>query len=206
RHLLAGGAAVRAADRRHAVHEEGPGEGGHAGDAADDPRAGAVEAEHEAEHGGGPADPGREPGDGAGEADAAGARGVGLDREEGARQQGAGEAEAAQQQAARQGKVAGQVETVFAEVDRLEGEQKWPEALAAARRAEAAVAGGEADAETAERVRRRLKDLELIDRLEQIRMELANVPDSANRDQDYARAFRDYGVDVEKLAVDASVE
>ena len=41
------------------------------------------------------------------------------------------EAEAAQQQAARQGKVAGQVESVFAEVDRLEGEQKWPEALAA---------------------------------------------------------------------------
>ena len=36
--------------------------------------------------------------------------------------------------------VAGQVESIMAEVDRLEQEQKWPEALAAAQRAEAAVA------------------------------------------------------------------
>ena len=64
------------------------------------------------------------------------------------RDRSAREAEAARQQAERQAKVAGQVESIFAEVDRLEKEQKWPEALAAARRAEAAVAGGEADAET----------------------------------------------------------
>jgi tetratricopeptide (TPR) repeat protein len=92
-------------------------------------------------------------------------------------------------------------------VDRLEAEQKWPEALAAARRAEAALTGGEADAEITERVRQRLKDLELIDRLEQIRME--NREDQAEigkRDRDYARAFRDYGVDVEGLAVEASIE
>ena len=36
-------------------------QGRHAGDAAGDPRAGADEAEHEAEHGGGLGDPGREP-------------------------------------------------------------------------------------------------------------------------------------------------
>jgi hypothetical protein len=61
------------------------------------------------------------------------------------------EAEAAQRQAARQGKVAGKVESIFIEVDRLEDERKWPEALAAARRAEAAVAGGAAEAATTER-------------------------------------------------------
>ena len=80
RHLLAGRAAVRAAGRQPAVHPQGAGKGRHAGDAAGDPRAGAVEAEHEAEHGGGLADPGRQPRHGAGEADEAGARRAGLDR------------------------------------------------------------------------------------------------------------------------------
>ena len=126
------------------------------------------------------------------------------------RDRAAREAEAARQQAERQAKVAGQVESIFAEVDRLEKEQKWPEALAAARRAEAAVAGGEADAATAERVRQRLKDLEFIDRLEQIRMQRATWVegkfDNAGADREYARAFRDYGVDVEELAVETSID
>ena len=87
------------------------------------------------------------------------------------RDRSAREAEAARQQGERQAKVAGQVESIFGEVDRLEKEQKWPEALEAARRAEAAVAGGEADPATAERVHQRLRDLEFIDRLERIRME-----------------------------------
>ena len=58
--------------------------GRHAGDAAGDPRAGAVETEHEAEHGRGLADVGRQSRDGAGEADQAGAWRTGLDRDEGA--------------------------------------------------------------------------------------------------------------------------
>ena len=194
---------------------QGAGKGRHAGDAAGDPRAGAVEAEHQAEHGGGLADPGRQPRHGAGEADEAGARRAGLDRDEGAgegpqpplrdgqrlrdgraalpgRRAGAGVSAvgglpAAEVRPAEQGRPgggrgwccsswccsaaasAGRCATgrprqspnggqagrsrFLAEVDRLEREQKWPEALAAARRAEAAVAGGEADAATAERVR-----------------------------------------------------
>jgi serine/threonine protein kinase/tetratricopeptide (TPR) repeat protein len=126
------------------------------------------------------------------------------------RDRSAREAEAARQQAARQEKVAGQVESIFAEADRLEGEQKWPEALVTARRAEAAVAGGEADAATTQRVRQRLRDLEFIDRLEQIRMHRLRLVEGKialpGADQDYARAFRDYGVDVEGLAVEASIE
>src|SRR5205814_459264 len=61
------------------------------------------------------------------------------------RDRSAREAEAAQQQAARQAKVAVQVESIFADVDRLEKEQRWPEALEAARRgvAEADVDGGD---------------------------------------------------------------
>ena len=103
--------------------------------------------------------------------------------------------------------MSGQVESLLAEVDRLEREQKWPEALAAARRAEAAVASGEADAETTDRVRQRLKDLELIDRLEQIRMQAAtSVVGCQSGDQEYALTFRDYGVDVDELAVETSID
>jgi serine/threonine protein kinase/tetratricopeptide (TPR) repeat protein len=127
------------------------------------------------------------------------------------RDRSAREAEAARQQGERQAKVAGQVESIFAEVDRLEREQKWPEALAAARRAEAAVAGGEADAATAQRVRERLKGHEFLDRLEQIRMLRATTGDDgmfndAGADREYARAFRDYGVDVEELPIEASID
>src|SRR5205085_1658060 len=118
------------------------------------------------------------------------------------RDRSAREAEAALQREERQAKVAGQVEAVFAEVDRLEKAQKWPEALEAARRAAAAVAGGDADPATAERVHRRLRDLEFIDRLEQIRMGQATLVeglfDNAGRDRDYARDFREYGVDVDE--------
>ena len=57
--------------------------------------------------------------------------------------------------------MAGQVELILDEVDDLETRQKWPEALAALRRAAAVVAGGDADDATAERVRQGLKAVEL---------------------------------------------
>jgi hypothetical protein len=119
------------------------------------------------------------------------------------------EAEVARQQGERQAKAAGQVELIFADVDRLESEQKWPEALAAARRAEAVVAGGEVDAPTAKRVRERLKDLQFVDRLEQIRMQPATIVegnfDDVGADREYARAFHEYGVDLETLAIEESI-
>ncbi|MCE9524935.1 MAG: tetratricopeptide repeat protein [Planctomycetales bacterium] len=121
------------------------------------------------------------------------------------------EAELGRERNNRWAKVAGQVESIFGEVVRLEKEQKWPEALAAARRAEAAVAGGEAEPVTAERVRERLRDLEFIDRLEQIRMQRATIVDQGRFDNagavlKYSGAFRAYGVDVEELAVETSVD
>jgi tetratricopeptide (TPR) repeat protein/serine/threonine protein kinase len=110
----------------------------------------------------------------------------------------------------RQAKLAGQVELILAEVDRLEKEQKYPEALAAARRAEAATAGGEADSATAEQVCRRLKELKFIDRLERIRMQRATTVEGtfndAGADRAYAVAFRHFGVDVEALAARASID
>jgi tetratricopeptide (TPR) repeat protein len=126
------------------------------------------------------------------------------------RDRSAREAEASRQRGQRQAKVAGEVESIFADVDRLEEERKWHEALEAGRRAAAAVASGEADAATLEQVRQRLKDLEFIDRLEQIRMLNAawveGKFDNAGADRDYARAFRDYGVDVQELAEETSID
>ena len=126
------------------------------------------------------------------------------------RDRGAREAEAARKQGERQAKAGGQVESILAEVDQLEKEQKWPEALAAVRRAEAVVAGGEVDSETAERVREQVKGLQFIDRLERIRIQkatwgVASTFDSARVDREFARAFRDYGVDVEELTVETSI-
>jgi eukaryotic-like serine/threonine-protein kinase len=126
------------------------------------------------------------------------------------RDRAAREAEAARQKGERHAKASGQVELIFAEVDQLEKEQKWSEALVAARRAEAVVAGNEADAETAEQVHGRLKDLEFIDRLEQARMQGATWVgrsfDHAGADREYARSFREYGVNVDELLVETAME
>ena len=117
---------------------------------------------------------------------------------------------AVRDRAARHARVAGQLELILGEVDQLERGQKWAEALAAARRAEAALAGGEADSAMAARVGDRLKDLQFIDRLEKTRMQAATIvegkSDNAGADQDYARTFRDYGVDVEALAPRATID
>jgi serine/threonine protein kinase/tetratricopeptide (TPR) repeat protein len=126
------------------------------------------------------------------------------------RDRAAREAEVARQKGERQATASGQVEVIFAEVDQLGKEQKWSEALAAARRAEAVAAGNEADAETAERVHARLKDLEFIGRLEQARMHGATWVgrsfDHAGADREYARSFREYGVNVDELPVETVME
>jgi serine/threonine protein kinase/tetratricopeptide (TPR) repeat protein len=120
------------------------------------------------------------------------------------------EAEIARQQSERQLRLTAQVNKNLAEADRLMSEQKWPEALAATRRAEAAVAGGEAGAATVEQVRQYLKDVQFVDRLEQIRLERATwvegKPDNAGADEDYSRAFREHGVDTEALTLGAAID
>jgi tetratricopeptide (TPR) repeat protein len=117
---------------------------------------------------------------------------------------------AVRDRAVRQAKAAGQVELIMTEATRLEREQKWPEALAEARRAQAAAAGGEAEAATLLRVRELQKGLEFMGRLELIRMQHVTMSEGsfseAAVDQEYARAFRDYGVDVNELAIESSID
>ena len=109
---------------------------------------------------------------------------------------------------ARQAKLAGQLELILDEVTLLEAEQKWPEALAAARRAEALLSGGGGDAELDQQVQGVLVDLELIQRLESIRLETVDLQGSGFEwaDRSYAAAFREIGVDFDEMTADEAAQ
>jgi tetratricopeptide (TPR) repeat protein len=116
----------------------------------------------------------------------------------------------ARDRAAREQRLTGQVELILDEVDRLEREQKWPEALAANERAEVALAGGEAGDAIRQRVAEARRALEFVARLHWIRQERGAASGGGkvnNRRavEAYAQAFREYGVDVEKLPVETAV-
>jgi tetratricopeptide (TPR) repeat protein len=122
---------------------------------------------------------------------------------------GAGGGWVIRDRAGRAQRVSAQVEIILDEVDRLEREQKWPQALAAARRAEAALAGPEVDDAMRDRGRDVCRDLAFVARLDRIRQDRVITLDGRinNRGtvRDYAEAFRDYGVDVEALPADEAV-
>jgi tetratricopeptide (TPR) repeat protein len=126
---------------------------------------------------------------------------------------GGGVGWAVRDRAARQGRIGAEVDLILGDVERLEKEQKWPEALAAAQRAGSLTAGG-ADAATQERVRRVLHDLQMVVRLEELRLSEKYVAGERNERGDaivttghprlYAAAFRDFGVDVATLPAEES--
>ena len=61
---------------------------------------------------------------------------------------------------------------ILADVERLESQQDWNQALVAAKRAESALASGDVDTATQLRVQRVLADLTLVGRLEEARLAL----------------------------------
>src|SRR5262249_25808019 len=118
------------------------------------------------------------------------------------------------ERSARQSKVSGQLELILDEVAKLEQAEKWPQALASARRAEPVLAEGEAAPDIELRARHLLADLRLVQRVEEIRAlsgtpwaDRQNLTDLAARaDLDYASAFRDAGSDIDRLSVQAAVD
>jgi hypothetical protein len=64
-----------------------------------------------------------------------------------------------------------EVEAALQEASRLQEESKWPEALLTIRRAESLLQTDLLGDELRQRVQDRLKDLTMVDRLEQIRLE-----------------------------------
>jgi tetratricopeptide (TPR) repeat protein len=115
----------------------------------------------------------------------------------------------ARDRAERQARLNGQVELILDDVDRLAREQKWREAQAALEQAEAVMAGGEPKEPIGQRVRESRRDLQFVVELDRIRQARAATVggklDNAGARQDYARAFRDYGVDIESLPATESV-
>jgi hypothetical protein len=109
---------------------------------------------------------------------------------------------------ARKQRLTDQVELILQDVDRLEQEQKWPEALAAIERAEAALTSGGVD----DAIRRRLsqvqRELAFVARLERVRQDLSSMSEgktNVGAVRDFPPAFRDYGVDVEALPAEEAV-
>ncbi|MGI9515461.1 MAG: tetratricopeptide repeat protein [Pirellulaceae bacterium] len=123
------------------------------------------------------------------------------------RDRSAHRAEMARQEAQRLENSTTQIGLVLTEVDRLAAAQQWDEALAAARRASSAYAVGPSIKEVEKKVKAALNELEFVARLAELRMQRATVgweSESLDLDhlkEEYGRAFRDFGVDVESLPV-----
>jgi serine/threonine-protein kinase len=112
--------------------------------------------------------------------------------------------------AAREQRLAGQVELILHDVDRLEQDQKWPEALAAGERAQAVLASGEAASALRRRVADVRRDLAFVARLDRIRQDRGSSAEGKGFDnrraaRDYLAAFREYGVDAERLPAETAV-
>jgi tetratricopeptide (TPR) repeat protein len=99
-----------------------------------------------------------------------------------------------------------QAELALEDADRFQAEGRWPEALWAARRAEPWLSAGLVSEGLRRRVQERVADLEMVDRLEQIRLQRAAVKeghfDTAQADPAYAQAFADYGIELTALGAE----
>jgi serine/threonine protein kinase/Flp pilus assembly protein TadD len=104
-------------------------------------------------------------------------------------------------------RVAGQA---LDEAQRRHQEGNLPEALNAARRADSVILADLAGEDLRQRVRDRLADLELLDRLENVRLEMTAVQDghfdNGRADALYGQAFRDWGLELEHLSPEQAGE
>jgi serine/threonine protein kinase/tetratricopeptide (TPR) repeat protein len=113
---------------------------------------------------------------------------------------GAGAGWASRGRAARRQVVEQAATRALEEADERQDQGKWHEALAAAERAQAALASGEGSADLQERVAARLAELRLVQRLDELRTERGDLLDSLRANDAYARAFADFGIDVDGLS------
>ncbi|MFO0845062.1 MAG: tetratricopeptide repeat protein [Gemmataceae bacterium] len=112
-------------------------------------------------------------------------------------------AEADRERHEREAQVAARVELILADADRLLQARKWGEALAAGRRADAALAAGEAGDDTRTLVADLLREVEFVARLDQVREAAAVWKDggfdTAGADATYQLAFQAFGLDPHSL-------
>ena len=115
--------------------------------------------------------------------------------------------EAAQERRERQAKVAGQVEAILQEVERLERAEQWSEASSTGNRLELVLASGNAPPDVETRALQAISDLELVRCVEETRVQ-SGTPwgeaadrqrDATRADKEYAAAFRKAGIDADEL-------
>src|SRR5262249_22695525 len=93
-----------------------------------------------------------------------------------------------------------EAEVILRDAGRLQEEEKWPEALAAVRRAEPLLHTGLLDQEMQQRVLERRRDLEMVAHLEDARLRRSawakESMDYAESDRAYLEAFQRHGLDL----------
>ena len=118
-------------------------------------------------------------------------------------------------QAARQAKITAELQAALEESQRFHDEGLWPQAQAAAKRAEALLRSATADPALAECVQGLLRtlaeeeaDVRLVARLEAIRLRQADVKDDRfvldRSREEYQHAFETYGLRMDTMAADAA--
>jgi tetratricopeptide (TPR) repeat protein len=113
----------------------------------------------------------------------------------------------ARDRAARQAAVKERVTLALEEARTRHQEGRWREALDAAKRAEALAASSESDEVTQQRAREVLGDMQMLANLEDARENSTKNSagfDLTTQDQSTARAFREYGIDIDALDRDAA--
>jgi tetratricopeptide (TPR) repeat protein len=116
---------------------------------------------------------------------------------------GSGVGWAVRDRAARQATIEREVILALDEAGQWQAREKWPEALSAVKRAEGLLTAGGSD-ELVVRVRQLRNDLEMVETLEDIRLQGTEVDPRGvylmeRTDPLYEKAFRDYGIDVVAL-------
>jgi hypothetical protein len=112
------------------------------------------------------------------------------------------EEEIARDLATRQAVIKERAMLALDEARRRHQEGRWKEALNAAKRAEALTATGECDEETRERAREVLGDMQMLANLDNVRVRSTQNKagfDLKEEDSGNARAFREYGIDIDAL-------
>jgi serine/threonine protein kinase/tetratricopeptide (TPR) repeat protein len=114
--------------------------------------------------------------------------------------------------AQKRSETAGAVQEALRRAEGLQTQNKWPEALEAAKRAAALLQLGGGSTDLSRRVQGLVADLEMIRRLEDLLHPediiggVRNSQDYLRGDSLYAEAFRNYGIDVDTLEAKAAAE
>jgi serine/threonine protein kinase/Flp pilus assembly protein TadD len=117
----------------------------------------------------------------------------------------------ARDQAARRSKNETLIVAALQESEERQAERRLPEALSAARRAKGLLEGADASEKLRQQVRTRLDDLELLEKLEQIRLEEGAAGkegrfDHSRTENRYRQRFREARLDVEALPEEEAAE